>query len=70
MPELLKRDQHRKTKRGGQCPPPSTSLPNSNLNPNPSPNPTPNLNPNQTYKCDNQNKNFRKRVTSLESLFI
>ena len=26
--------------------------------------------PTYVYKCNNQNKNFQKRVTSLESLFI
>ena len=44
-----------------------TLSPNPNLNPNPSPNPKPNLNP---INCNIQSKNFRKRVTSPESLFI
>ena len=48
--------------------------PNLNPNPNPKPKPStnPNLNPNPDLElyCNNQNKNFRNRVTSLKYLFI
>ena len=43
---------------------------NPNLNPKPNSSPNRNSNPDLELYCNNQNKNFQNRVTSLEYLFI